>query len=102
MHSNLKCTSDQSTQGLFVRVAGVLLGATGLAKGLSALGAALALDTTDPLTGMRLRQLLLLVGLVELLIAFSCFFVKRRLLSLLAVAWLSTNFVVYRLGLRLI
>ena len=48
---------------------------------------------------MPFRELLLLVGLAELLIAFFCLFTDRRRFSLLAVAWLSTNFLVYRLGL---
>ena len=72
---------------------------TGLGKALSAIGPARALDAPDPLFGIPFRQLLLLVGLAELLIAFFCLFTDRRRLSLLAVAWISTNFLVYRLGL---
>lgn len=72
---------------------------TGLAKAFSAIGPARALDTADPLIGIPFRQLLLLVGLAELFIAFFCLFTDRRRLSLLAVAWISTNFLVYRLGL---
>jgi hypothetical protein len=70
-----------------------------LAKAFSAIGPARALDVGDPLIGIPFRQLLLLVGLVELLIAFFCLFTDKRRLSLLAVAWISTNFLVYRLGL---
>ena len=72
---------------------------TGLAKAFSAIGAARALDTADPLIGVPFRQLLLLVGLAELFIAFFCLFTEKRRLSLLAVAWISTNFLMYRLGL---
>jgi hypothetical protein len=79
-----------------------MLATTGLAKTFSATGPARALDAADPLTGIPFRQLLLLVGLAELLIAFFCLFTDRRRLSLLAVAWISTNFLVYRLGLWLI
>jgi hypothetical protein len=84
---------------LFLKVAGSGLAATGLAKALSAIGPARALDTTDPLIGLPFRQLLLLVGLIELFIAFFCLLTDRRRFSLLAVAWISTNFLVYRLGL---
>ena len=84
---------------MFVRSAGVVLGVTGLAKAFSAIGPARALDPADPLIGMPFRQLLLLVGLAELLIAFFCLFTVKRRFSSLAVAWLSTNFLVYRLGL---
>lgn len=83
----------------FVNVGGGILALTGLAKAFSAIGPARALDTADPLIGIPFRQLLLLVGLVELFIAFFCLFTDKRRLSLLGVAWLSTNFLVYRLGL---
>jgi hypothetical protein len=86
----------------FVRSAGVVLATTALAKAFSAIAPARALDVPDPLIGIPFRQLLLLVGLVELFIAFFCLFTDRRRFSLLAVAWISTNFLVYRLGLWLI
>ncbi len=89
-------------QSLFLGSAGGALAVTGLSKVLSTIGTARVLDTFDPLTGMRFRQLLLLVGLTELFIGFTCLFTKYRRLSLLAVAWLSTNFVVYRVGLWLV
>jgi hypothetical protein len=75
------------------------LALTGLAKAFSAIGSARALDLPDPLIGTPFRQLLLLVGLIELLIAFFCLFTDKRRVGLLAVAWLSSNFLVYRLGL---
>jgi hypothetical protein len=83
----------------FQKSAGIALLLVGLAKAFSAIGPARALDTADPLIGVSFRQLLLLVGLAELLIAFFCLFTDRRRFSLLAVAWISTNFLVYRLGL---
>jgi hypothetical protein len=86
-------------EACFVVSAGGLLAATGLGKAFSAIGSARALDTPDPLVGVPFRQLLLLVGLAELLIAFFCLFTDKRQLSLLAVVWMSTNFLVYRLGL---
>jgi len=75
------------------------LALTGLAKAVSAIGSARALDAADPLIGIPFRQLLLLVGLAEILIAFFCLFTDKRRFSLLAAAWISTNFLVYRLGL---
>jgi hypothetical protein len=83
----------------FLKIAGSALALTGLAKAFSATGPAHALDTFDPLIGIPFRQLLLLVGLAELSIAFFCLFADRRGFSLLAVAWISSNFLVYRLGL---
>lgn len=86
----------------FLRSAGVILGATGLAKQLSAVGPARVLDTPDPLLGLPFRQLLLLVGLGELIVAFFCLFVNRPRFDLFAVGCLSTNFLLYRMGLWLI
>jgi len=85
----------------FVLSAGAALAATGLGKEFSAIGPARALDAADPLLGIPFRHLvlLLLVGLGELFIAFFCLFIGKKQLGLLAVAWMSTNFVVYRFGL---
>ena len=47
-----------------------------MAKAFSAIGPVRALDTIDPLTGIPFRQLFLLAGLAELLIAFFCLFVE--------------------------
>jgi hypothetical protein len=96
-----RLSNDLRTSGSawFERSAGVILLTTGLAKAFSAIGHARALDVADPLIGIAFRQLLLLVGLAELLIAFFCLFTDKRRFSLLAVAWMSTNFLVYRLGL---
>jgi hypothetical protein len=65
----------------FLRLAGGVLALTGLAKAFSAIGPAHALDVADPLVGIPFRQLLLLVGLGELVIAFFCLFSDRRRLS---------------------
>lgn len=91
--------SGRDAMRWFLKMAGSVLALTGLAKALSAVGPARALETADPLFGMPFRELLLVVGLVELFIAFFCLFTDRRRFSLLAVAWISTNFLVYRAGL---
>ena len=59
-----------------IRIAGCILLLTGVAKAFSAIGPVRALDTIDPLTGIPFRQLFLLAGLAELLIAFFCLFVE--------------------------
>lgn len=89
---------EQNTDicSLFVKSAGVLLCLTGVAKSFSAVGPVRALDAADPLTGVPFRLLMLFVGLTEPLIAFFCSFTDRRRFSLLAVAWIFTNSLVYR------
>jgi hypothetical protein len=83
----------------FLKTGAVVLTVTGLAKVFAATGPARALDVPDPILGLSFRHLLLLVGLAELFIAFFCTFTDKRSLSVAAIAWLSTNFLLYRLGL---
>ena len=86
----------------FILSAAVLLLVTALAKLASILGKAEILQTIDPIIGIPFRYLLLLAGLLEALVAAICLFsVNLRLASGL-IAWLATNFVVYRTGLWLI
>jgi len=79
--------------------AAAILAATGFAKVWSAFGPNKLLSLQDPITGLEFGHLLLAVGLLELAIAGVCLFGKAQKLSLALIAWLATNFVVYRLGL---
>lgn len=83
----------------FVLSAGIVLVVTGVAKIWSGLGNSKLLAITDPVIGLTFGQLMFAVGTVEIVIALVCFFTKRQTLALGLVAWLSTNFVVYRVGL---
>ena len=86
----------------FVRSAGYLFAITGVAKIMSALGNAKILTAYDPITSLEFRHLLLVVGFAELSISYICLFIRKDMLRTLLVAWLSTSFLVYRLGLWLI
>lgn len=83
----------------FVFTAGAVLALTGIAKVWSGLGNSKFLGVVDPIIGIKFGQLMLMVGLAEMAIALVCFFNKRQTLALGLVAWLSTSFVIYRLGL---
>jgi predicted neutral ceramidase superfamily lipid hydrolase len=72
---------------------------TGIAKIWSGLGNSKFLAVVDPIVGIQFGQLILLVGVAEIAIALVCFLSKKQTLALGLVAWISTNFVVYRLGL---
>ncbi len=87
------------TSKLFARTAGWVLGITGTAKVWSAFGSVKFLAVADPIIGIQFRHLIFGVGVAEILIALICFFSKRQTYALGLVAWMSTNFVVYRLGL---
>jgi hypothetical protein len=83
----------------FIMSAGAIMVITGIAKVWSGLGSSKFLAVIDPIFGIKFGTLMLLVGEVEIVIAAICFFGKRQTLALASVAWMSTNFVVYRLGL---
>jgi len=83
----------------FLLSSGVILAITGVAKVWSGLGNSKFLAVVDPIVGLKFGQLMLAVGVVEIVIALVCFFSKRQTLALGLVAWMSTNFLVYRLGL---
>jgi hypothetical protein len=91
--------SSGSLARMFVLSAGVVLAITGIAKIWSGLDNSKFLALVDPIIGIKFRQLILAVGLAEIVIALVCFFSKRQMLAIGLVAWMSTNFVVYRLGL---
>jgi hypothetical protein len=78
---------------------GAILGITGIAKVWSGLGNSKFLAVADPIIGLKFGQLMLTVGMAEIAIALFCFFSQRQTVALGLVAWMSTNFVVYRLGL---
>ena len=83
----------------FILSAGAILAITGIAKVWSGLGNSKFLAVVDPIIGIKFGTLMLVVGVAEIVIAGVCFFRKRQTLALGLVAWMSTNFVVYRLGL---
>lgn len=76
-----------------------ILFVTGIAKVWSAFGQAKLLAMADPITGISFGHLMLAVGSLELVIAGTFLFSKSRKLAPPLIAWLATNFVVYRLGL---
>jgi hypothetical protein len=75
------------------------LAITGVAKVWSGLGSSEVLAVLDPILGIKFGRLMLAVGVVEIIIALVCFFNKRQMLVLGMVAWISTMFLLYRLGL---
>jgi hypothetical protein len=83
----------------FVSSAGVMLAVTGLATVWTAFGTVKLLTVDDPILGLPFRELLLAVGVVEIAIAWFCFFGKRPVLTTTLVAWFATNLLLYRVGL---
>lgn len=87
------------TRRIFLIVSATILIATGLVKLVSAGGEARSLNLPDPLLYLTNRQVFLAVGVLELALASYFVFGRRLQLQLLALAWLTTNFAIYRLAL---
>ncbi len=78
----------------------IILLITGAAKVWSGLGSSKALAVADPILGISFGKLMVGVGLVEIAVAAHCLFRPRRIFTNASlIAWLSTSFLVYRLGL---
>ena len=82
---------------------GVILFITGVAKIWSSFGNSKFLATPDPIIGIPFSSLMLAAGLLELGIAFVCWWcscrTKKHQLAAFLVAWLSTTFLGYRWGM---
>jgi len=83
----------------FVLSAGFILLAGALNRFLIAAGDAQVLALPDPMLGIPLRYAVLAVGALELVVALICLFGKRVGLQIGWLAWLSTNYVVFWIGL---
>ena len=86
----------------FVFTCGIILCLTALAKIFSAQGDQLLLQQPDPLLGISFRYAYFATSSLELFVCICCFFKTEKLLSAVLVAWLSTMFLAYRVGLWLI
>ena len=86
----------------FTASGGVVLFITGVAKIISALGTSLALKETDPIIGVSLRNLFLIVGVLEVTVSAVCILQKNPDLAVKLVAWIATMFITYRFGLWLL
>lgn len=84
---------------LFIRLAGALLLAMAAVNLISVGIFKPSLLVFDPLLGIPFRYSTLTVGGLELLVGLVCLFGKEAGLQVGLIAWLITNFAVYRVGL---
>jgi hypothetical protein len=73
-----------------------------VSKLVSSLGDASLLQVSDPIFKLPFRYVLIGAAVAELIVAIICFFSDRIVLKAGLIAFLATNFSVYRLGLWLI
>ena len=86
----------------FIYLAGLLLTITAIAKFISGVGRSSILQSPDPILAVSFQHIFWIVGTVELAIALFCFFGKPIDMQVGLVAFLATNFVMYRVGLILV
>jgi hypothetical protein len=86
-------------QWWFLLSAGGILLFGGITRLLEVFGNAQQSDISAPIILISFRQLLLGIGIVELIVACLCLFTNKRTLSLILVAWLVTIYAVYRVSL---
>jgi hypothetical protein len=84
---------------IFVYSAAAILIVTGLAKIFSALPYSKLLMLQDPIFRIPFRALLLEVGFIEVFVALFCLSRRPSQASIVSIAFLAYNFVLYRIGL---
>jgi hypothetical protein len=84
---------------LFIYVAGGILLVAASIRFVIAAGSAQVLALPEPMLGIPIRYAVLMVGGLELAAALICLFGKQPGLQAAWLAWLATNFVVYRISL---
>ncbi len=89
---------QNTVKSCFLFSAATILAITGGAKIWTAFSATKLLAAADPITGFSFGHLMLGAGLVELVTVGVCLFSRSQQLSLALIAWLTTIFLVYRIG----
>lgn len=83
----------------FTFSAGGILVFGGITRLFEVFGIAQQLNISDPIVLIPFRQLLLCIGIAELIVASLCLFTDKQTLSAVLIAWLITIYLVYRVSL---
>jgi hypothetical protein len=92
-------TMPDKLKQFYLRSVGVALAVTAVAKLVAAAGSSRYLELPDPILVLKFRDVLLVAGLVEITVVWFCLFGTRIGTRCSLVAWLSTSFILYRIGL---
>ena len=86
----------------YINLSGSILFLVGIAKVVASFGDAKILAFQDPILNIPEGQLVVGVGVIEIFISCVCFSNINKLIKLVAIALLSTCFVIYRVGLAVV
>lgn len=84
---------------IYIIISGYILIITGIVKIASSLGHAGILTFQDPIFSISFRIVFQLVGFIEIGVGIFCMFFRMSVSQIFLLAWLSTMFVIYRIGL---
>jgi hypothetical protein len=94
-----KISLAENWPGWFMFIAGGIFTVGGFTKFLAVIEHFQSMNIADPVIGISFHYLIPAVGIIELLVAYLCLFTNKRTLSLGLIAWLTTNYLVYRIVL---
>ncbi len=84
----------------YVTLASLILIITGGLKVWGAFGDSEMLKLADPIFGLPFRHLMWFVGILEIVVAVFCLCRRQSYLSIYALVWLTSSFVIYRIALK--
>jgi hypothetical protein len=83
----------------FILSASGILLAAALTRFVIAAGSAPAMALPEPMLGLPLRYAVLMIGGIELIVALICLFGRQTGLQIGWLAWLTSDYLIYRIGL---
>lgn len=86
----------------YLNLCGSILFLVGIAKVVASFGDAKILAFQDPILNIPEGQLVIMVGFIEIFISCVCFSNASSFIKLVAIALLSTCFLIYRIGLGIV
>jgi hypothetical protein len=93
-----ECRKHYGLLRWFIFTSAAILFLTAMAKIWAACGSAKILALEDPIIGISFRHLILAASILELIVSVVCIVSKSQKLALGLIAWLTTNFLAYRIG----
>ena len=82
----------------FIIIGAIILVFTGTAKIVSSFGTAKLLQSPDPVFALSFKKVFIVVGSIEIVVAFTCLITKNITMRLALLAWLASLFAFYRIG----
>ena len=83
----------------FVLTAGAILMFIGICESIGAFGTSQVLNLPDPIFGVTIRKLMMVMAFANLASAALCLFGRQNRMALALITWLALNYLAYYIGL---